>query len=308
MKFDEYLRKCRENSSLTQEQLVHALYSHDIGHFETLKTSTLSKWERGVTKPKAAKQLSIIRYFQHLTGKPLPCFENYTAKDAEEQICRVGMQNLLGNSKKLILDFPSSVICTDDLMIYQLRNTEMLDRIIDINVGLDKDFNKDLTQLESEHFKEWALHPSNSFYICLYKEQFFGLLFTLKLKPEPVEKIMSMEIDERDLSVEDFATFYETGSSYMLSFFALNEKAISLLFIRYFAHLIANQDVIEEVGVATMMEDTKKLIRNMNLYHYDSKAMTDGLVLQTYRETLFNFLASEYAVKMLLSKQECPEE
>lgn len=228
--------------------------------------------------------------------------------ETEEHICKIGMTNLLGNSTKLILNFPSSTIGTDDLNVYQLRHSKDMDKVIDINIELDKNFNHDTTEFQSEQFKEWALHPSSSFYACDYKEQFFGLLFTLRLKPEVFERIMELEIDEKDLTVDDFATFDEIGCNHMISFFAMSEKVASLLFIRYYAHLIANQKVIREVGLATMMEDAKKLIRNMNLHHHSSKNVGEGLELQTYRETLPNFLASEKVLKMILSKQSCPEE
>ncbi len=308
MKFNEYLKKCRDNSSLTQEQLVHALYSYDIDHFESLETSTLSKWERGLTKPKASKQVSILKYFQSITGDALPCFNDYAAEEAEEMICTVGMQNLLGKSKELVLNFPAAMIGLDDLHVYQLHNSEMLDEVIAINIDMDKDFNHNTTKLTFKQFKEWALYPSNSFYSCEYKGQFFGLLFTLRLKPEVFERIMDLEIDEKDLTVEDFASFKEIGCNYMISFFAMNEKAAALLFVRYYAHLIANQKVIAEVGLGTMMEDVKKFIHNMNLHLHGSKIIGEGLVLQTYRETLPVFLTTEEVVKMILSKQECPEE
>ena len=57
-----------------------------------------------------------------------------------------------------------------------------------------------------------------------------------------------------------------------------------------------------------MMEDARKLIGSMNLSLHTSKMIGKGLELQTYRETLPNFLACEKVVKMILSKQECPEE
>ncbi len=308
MQFNEYLKQCREHNEQTQEQLVLGLYLHDIDHFEALDPGTLGKWERGVTKPKASKQVSILKYFQGLTGKALPCLDDYSVDETEELICKVGIQNLLGSSKELVLNFPSATIGADDLHVYQLRNSEMMDEVIEINMDLDKDFNHDTSQFQSEQFKEWAMHPSNSFYTCQYKGQFFGLLFTLRLKPEVFERIMDLDIDEKDLIDDDFASFEEMGCNYMISFFAMNEKAAAMLFIRYYAHLIANQKVIAEVGLGTMMEDAKKLIRNMNLHYYGSKDVGEGLVLQTYRETLPVFFATEKVAKMILSKQECPEE
>ncbi len=308
MQFNEYLKSCRVNCELTQEQLMQELYIYNIDNFKSLETTTISKWERGVTKPKLAKQVNIIKYFQEKTHTALPCWDNYSTNEAEELICKVGMMNLLGRSKELVLNFPSSMISADNLHVYQLRNSDSLDKVININIDLDKDFNHDTTQLQSEQFKEWALHPSSLFLTCEYREQFFGLLFTLRLKPEIFEKIMDLEIEEKDLTIDDFASFDEMGCNHMISFFAMNEKAASMLFIRYYAHLIAHQKVISEVGLATMMEDAKKFISNMNLRYYESKIIAEGLELQTYRATLFNLLASEEVVKMLLSKQECPED
>ena len=308
MHFNEYLKSCREHNELTQEQLVHDLYSYDIESFEGLDTATLSKWERSVTKPKLSKQVNIIKYFQQQTDMALPCWDSYSADETEELICKVGMKNLFGKSKELVLNFPSKMMGADDLIISQLRNSEMIDKVIDINIELDRAFNQKFTELLPVHFKEWALHPSNSFFVCEYKNQFFGLLFTLRLKPDAFEKIMNFEIKEKDLTMDDFASFDEVGSNYAISFFAMNDKAASMLFIRYYAYLIANQKFISEVGVATMMEDARKLLKNMNLSQHASFEINKDLIFQTYRETLFNFLACENVVKMILSKQECPEE
>jgi hypothetical protein len=57
-----------------------------------------------------------------------------------------------------------------------------------------------------------------------------------------------------------------------------------------------------------MMEEAKKLLDKMNLKHYKSTSLGEGRTLEFYRETLPNFLASEYVVRMILSKQSCPEE
>jgi hypothetical protein len=288
--------------------LVQELYNYDIESFTGLETSTLSKWERNIIHPQISRQVRIIKYFQTRTNSALPCWEEYSETNAEEMICKAGMRNLLGKSKELVLNFPQKMIGAGDLKLFQLRNSEKIDKIIDITIDLDKGFNHKFSELLPEHFKEWALHPSNSFYVCEYKEQFFGLLFALRLKPEAFRKIIDLEIREKDLKLEDFASFDEMGSTYIISFFAMNEKAATMLFIRYYAHLIANQRTIEEVGVATMMDDARKLLANMHLKEHHSIQLSNGLILQTYKESLSNFLASEYTVRMILSKQDCPEE
>lgn len=307
MYFNDYLKSCREHYDLTQETLVHELYSFDIDHFEGLDTTTVSKWERGVTKPSSARQVAILKYFQHRSNVALPCWDSYSVEDAEEMICKMGVYNLLGKSKELILKFPQKMIQVDDLKVMQARNSENFDKCIELSVELDKGFNHRFTGLTAAHFRNWALHPSHAFYTCEYKEQFFGLFFILRLKPESFEKIINLEIMERDLTNADFASYDEPGSHYFLSFFALNEKAATMLFIRNLAHLIAHQKVIEKVGVAYIMEDAAKLLKKMNFTHVQTTTIHNGKELKTFAETLPNFLASEETLKTILSKQECPE-
>jgi hypothetical protein len=287
---------------------VQELYNFDIESFEGLDSGTLSKWERNVTRPKISRQVSILKYFQQKSGVALPCWDKYGMEETEKIICQTGMHNLLGKSKQLVLNFPSSMIAMEELKVYQLRNTESIEKIIAINIDLDRDFNREYSSLGNAHFLEWALHPSNSFFVCEYQEQFFGLLFTLRLKPEVFRKVIHFEKREDELTIDDFASFDEKGSNYIVSFFALSDKAAAILFIRYYAHLIANQHNTEEVGLGTMMEDARKLIGNMNLKPVAAKQMADGRVLQMYSERLPEFLASEKVLKMIFSTQSCPEE
>ncbi len=307
LQFNTYIKQCRDDNGFTQEKLVEELYIYDIDTFQGLDTNALSKWERGVIKPRLSKQVKILKYFQNLTALALPCFKNHSVHETQEIICNSGMQNLVGKNKKIILDFPSNVMGMEDLQIQQLRNSDMIDNVLEITLAIDKDFNHDLTHLETEDFKKWALHPSNTFYICKYKEQFFGLLFTLRLKKEIFEKIMNFEMRKKDITSEHFASLNEEGTSYVVSFFAMNDKVASMLLIRYYAYLIAHQNVITDIGVATMVDEAKKLIKRMNLHLYMRCEVDNNLTIQTYRESLANFLATENVIKMILLEQDCPE-
>ena len=307
MKFNTYLKSCREHNALTQEELVHSLYSYDIDNFEGLDTSTLSKWERGVTHPKAAKQVSMIKYFQKETGAALPCWDSYSIQETEDLICQAGMHNLLGKSKQLVLNFPSNIMHLDDLKVYPARHSDRLDTLLDINMDLHKNANHPFAQISLEEFKEWALHPSNLFLVCEYKNSFLGLFFSLRLKPEVFQKIINFEMRKSSLSIDDFASFDEMGSNYMLSFYALNDKVATMLFIRYYAHLIANQTKIKEIGVITTLDDVKKVVHNMNLEETNHMITDDKVELKSYTQSLSNVLVSQNVVKMLFSKLDCPE-
>jgi hypothetical protein len=290
--------------SFTQQQLVQNLYLYDVENFKSLVETTLSKWERNSITPPIHKQISILKYFQEKTGVALPCFDTYSMQETEKLISISNMQDIFRTSKELVLNFPSEMTNSDNLTVNILRDAQSIDKIININMDMDKTFNHNNSQLTSEQFKEWALHDSNSFYVCKYNDQFFGLLFTLRLKIDSFEKIMNFKTDEKNLSVEDFATFDEKGSNYIISFFAMNDKAASILFTRYYAHIIAHQKNIDEIGAITMMSDAKKLLTNINLNYYSSKVIDNTLKLRSYRETLTKFLASEIFMKIIFSANE----
>lgn len=308
MQFNEYLKSCREHNDLTQEQLAHSLYSYNTENFESLDTSTISKWERSVTKPKVSKQVQIIKYFQEKSGVVLPCWDKYSSEEAESLICKAGMRNLIGKSKKHIYNYPSEMMSVDDIHVYPLRTFERMDDLIDMHMHLHQNLNHKSLQISKEQFKEWALHPSSLFLACEHKGTFIGLSFTAKVKPEIFDKVLNFKMKRNEITTDDFASFDEVGSSLMLGFFALNEKAAVLLFIRYYAYLIANQKYIADIGAVVNSEDAIKLISNMNLQYHNSHLTDDNVKIKAYKQTLFNALASEYVVKMILSKQECPEE
>ena len=113
---------------------------------------------------------------------------------------------------------------------------------------------------------------------------------------------------KKEIAENDFASFEEQGSMLLLSFFAMNPKVATLLFIRLYAHFIANQNNIVDIGGITNSDEAKKLISNMNLQYHNSMTTKDNVKMTAYKQSLSDILASEYAVKMLLSKQECPEE
>jgi transcriptional regulator with XRE-family HTH domain len=307
MHFGHYLKSCREHTHLTQRELGEHLYGYDTQNFAGLDTGTISKWERCITQPTLARQVGIVRYFQQQVDTALPCWEGYSIEETEQMICKTGMQNLLGKSKTLILNYPSKMISIDDLSVSQLRTGVQIDEVIDTHMDLDRGINHKFADLSPERLKQWALHTSNSFFLCEYKQRFFGLLFTLRLKPTAFDALVSLKKREADLTIEDFASFKERGSNYILSFFAMNDKAATLLFIRYYAHLIANQKVIEEVGTTVMMEDSRRLIANMHFTIYAERTNETGGRLSAYRESLSDFLASEEVMKIVFSRQECSE-
>jgi len=164
---------------MTQEELVAALYRFDEATFEHLDAVTLSRWERGTTKPDTSKQLSIIKYFQQYTGEALPCWYGYSVEEIEDQICAAGVKNLFSKSKELILNFPSSLMKVDDLIVYPIHDIKKAHPLFELNMDLYLTHNHYYSMLTLENFEAWAMHPANLFLACEYKESFVGLFFSV---------------------------------------------------------------------------------------------------------------------------------
>ncbi len=144
-----------------------------------------------------------------------------------------------------------------------------------------------------------AKHPASSFFICEYKEQFFGLLFSLHLKKDIFEKLMNFEMQEVDIKDEHFVVDNEVGCEYLLNFFSYSQKVAALLFISYYNYLIDNQKQIIEIGVGTMMDEGHKLIQRLNLSHYKDIQIDSKHTLSFYRQTLKDVLINESILKIL---------
>ena len=135
MQFNEYLKRCRKKYKLTQEALVQELYNFN-DTFEGLDTRTLIRWEQGATKPTATKQVVIIQLFQKFSKNIFPCF--YNKKEIEEDLCKVGIKNLTGNSKEHIVNFPNNVFCVEDISITHIRSHDNLNLVLNMPQSIFK--------------------------------------------------------------------------------------------------------------------------------------------------------------------------
>jgi len=306
LQFNNYLKSCRERYELTQEQLVQKLYNtHDV--FEGLDVNTYSRWERGSTKPSMDKQIKIVSLFSTLSNTVLSCFNTMQKEDVETELCKMGVHNLIGYSKEHILNFPTKSFRVDDISIKHLRSNSDIDTVLQMPYTVIENLTGNVYNLSYENIKSWAQHPSNLFLVSEYQGQFYGLLFTLRLKPHVFQKIIDFTMNINDIKEDDFAGFDEMGSNFPMAFFAYNDKSSTLLILRYYAHLIANQDVIANIGTTPLLDGAKKIVQKMNLKHYKDKKVKQG-TLSSYSAPLSEVLINEAVLKMIFQKQECPED
>lgn len=306
MKFSQYIKQCRTRYKLTQEQLSEELYIFDES-FIGVDSRTISRWEHAQTKPSIERIISIIRFFQSKSGVVLPCFDNLDRTAIENEICKVGIKNLIGSSKEHILNYPSKLFTVEDITITHLRSKTDITLALELPVDVMQNLSGGAFSFSKEQLQKLALHPSNIFLLSEYKQNFAGMFFVLYLRQDVFEKLMQFEITIKDLTVDDIADTNEEGCSVPLTFFALNDKTATLLILRYYAYLIANQQYIVSVGTTPLLESGKKIVQKMHLQRFQEKQTKYGTIT-SYKASLDTVLVNKSLVKILFQKQNCPKD
>jgi len=306
LKFNKYLKLCRKNYNLTQEELAKKLCCFD-DDFIGIDTRTISRWESAQTKPSAHREVIIVIFFKTISGHILSCFHSEDKENIENEICKLGIKNLIGTSKEHILNFPTRAFKVENIVVKHINSAKDIDRVLRMPYTVIENLTGNVHNLSFEKLKEWALHPSNLFLLSEYENEFSGILFTLRMKPNIFHKLLNFEFELKKITTKDFASFDEIGCNFPIIFFAYNEKNSTLLFLRYFAHLIANQDVIKEVGTIVLLEGAKNIIQKMNMKQHKEKKVAQG-TLTSYAAPLCDILINESMMKIIFQKEECSQE
>jgi DNA-binding XRE family transcriptional regulator len=286
--------------------LVQELYIFDED-FIGVDSRTITRWEHAYTQPSLKRQINIVKYFQTKSNKILPCFDTVDKIHIENEICKLGIKNLIGSSKEHILNFPTKSFKVNDIVISHIRSAKNIDKTLEMPYDVIKNLTDNTYNLSFKMIKKWALHPSNLFLLSEYKNQFAGILFIIRLKPDIFNKIIDFDIEVKDICLNDFAGFDEMGCNMPIVFFAFNDKSSTLLMLRFYAHLIANQDVIQSVGATPILEGARKILKKMNMHYYKNKKIKQG-TLTSYQAPLYDVLINEAVIKMIFQKQKCPQD
>jgi len=306
MKFNLYLKSCREKYRLTQEELVQELYNFNDS-FKGLEVGTLSRWERASTQPNIKKQILIIKLFQTKCNHTFPCFENMNREKIETHLCKTSLKNIIGHQEEYILNFPNRAFVFEDFEVKRITVEDDLESVLALPYDVIENLTGNVYCLSFEKLKEWALHPSNLFLHALYQDRFAGILFSLRLKPEIFERLINFQLDLKDVNDEDFASFEEMGCNFPIAFFAYSDYSLSMIALQFYTHLIVNQDFILKVGATPLLKGAKQIIKNMNMKAHKQKKVPQG-VLESYTAPLSEVLINEPVIKMIFQKQECSED
>jgi len=303
MEFAQYLKKCRENYGLTQEELARELYLHSEEEFSGVDASVLSKWERGILHPGYRRKAKILAYFQTLSRQPLPCWQGKDPEYIERSICRKGMDYILTRPpRELVVDLSMDLLKVDDFRIIPLRHFDRKEELLEVHLNLHAHINPPFSRLSLEQFETWSLHPDSFFYVVLYKRTFLGLLFAQRLKWESYRELMEFRRRKNELTLDDLADADEEAGINLIAHFSLDSRVTSMLMVRFYAYLIAHQETIREVGIYTPLEDLHRVAERMNLPPRLIRQI-DGHRYKTYRNTLEGIMASEGAMRLLFPKK-----
>ena len=300
MIFGIYLKLCREKYNLTQEELVHKCYNYHED-FEGLDVGTLSRWERGITNPSVDKQIKLTKILRKYDNHIFPYINTYSRDEVEHELSVKSINSLIGNSKEHILKFPHSDLITQNLKITNVKETNNIETILKMPNDVLTTLLNNHYNLNIETLSSWVKHKNNLFLVSEYKDNFFGMIFVLRVKPTVFENLLSYKCDLASLSDSDFAQDSEIGCSFPVTFFAYNQTTAALLYLQYYANLIANQDYISDVGITPILDSSIKLAEKIGLVKYKT-VKTDRGENSSYKASLEDVLLREDVFKMLFKK------
>ena len=289
------MKLCREALNLTQESLVAELFAYN-DLFKGLDTNTYSRWERGTTKPPLSKQVKILAYFFEKLNTFFPFLEMHNIELIEEKLSPAGMKKLLGKHQKLVMNFPSSQVDEDDFQIHLAKDSNHKDLAFSTSINISDDMYGTENYYTKEALEHFALNPNNLFLICEYNKQYFGHIFLLRLKMPVYQKILQFQKDLLEIEDNDIAAATEQGAYFFVGMFTMNDKALSLLFIRLYADLILHQEHLSALGTVLSKEDVETMARNINMKKVGSQEE-----LIAYSGSLKEILLNEQVIKILFS-------
>ncbi|QKI89451.1 helix-turn-helix domain-containing protein [Thiomicrorhabdus xiamenensis] len=301
-RFSDYLRICRENKGVTQTELVDELIAAD-SVFHSLDATTLSRWERGVSKPALSKQTLIIKYFSNHFGRVYPFLEEAEPIKIEKSFCAIGFSKMLGRHK-MVMDFPTQSMDINLFRIQLFQDSSHQQTAVRKNYLI-------LKELYGSNFSEQqhqmlAEHPANYFSICDYMGDYYGHFFALKLTTVAFEKVINFSITIDQLTLDDIAAQDEVGSYYYFGFFSIGEVVISLIWINFYTHLIKEQKRVRNLGATIVTKEGETIAKNMNTENTCSIEV-GGQTISSFQATPAQMLITENIVKMLFNPESCPE-
>ena len=293
MTFNKYIKLCRSKLELTQSELVFELYNFDT-IFQKLDVNTLGRWERAVTKTPLSKRIKLLHYFFYKLDFFFPFLDMHTIGNIERKFSTEKVHKFLGTHKKIVMSFPTNNSGKNDFRVLHAQESRHKETAFVTAINICDDMYGCGRFYSLEKLETFSKHPSTLFLLCEYKEQYFGHAFFIYLKQEIYTKVMNFEIDYMDIRDEHIASKNEKASYFSMGLFAMNEKAIALLFVRLYAHLIIEQKRILGVGTLISNGDAVNIAKNFGL---QKSIIKEDLI--AYKAVIEEILLTEQILKIL---------
>lgn len=301
MKISEYIQRCRNGLGLTQDALVHRLYLWDDEAFGGIDSTTISKWERGATAPPMPRLQKLVRFFQEKSGLALPCMGSTDEESMTRELMDGEVARVVGRPRQLIGQVPLTIDFSRGFRLASLRGHPRADELLEIAAMMIESSNPDYSKVSVQKLNEWLEYPANLFQVLSYKSAVLGLLFTLRLKSESFDGILNFTKKKEELTHGDFASEEEPASLYALAYYAMSPRIGTILLARLYAHLIAHQETLQELGIVSPLAEVHRIAENMGLKPTQRRE-TDPGPLIAYRNDLFIVLSSPPVLKSLFEK------
>ena len=302
--FGDYLNICRQEQNMTQLELVDSLLDFDEC-FKSLDSTTLSRWERGASKPSLSKQVSIIRYFSQVFTRIYPFIEKAERIAIEQSFCAVGFSKLVGKHQNIVMSYPTNLVDKKAFNIKLFSDSAFQDASLESNGHIYAYLYKE--PLDKRKQEAFANNKNNYFLVCELNNQYMGHFFILRLKPEVFDDLINFRRDNHSIMQDDIASLDDVGCYYFYGLFAMSDQVISLFFVAFYSYLIHFQDETLNLGVIAASKDGKRMARNMNMENVSSKER-HNLDYQSFQASLKMILLNDNVVKMLFNPESCPEE
>lgn len=298
MQFGDYIKICRERFGLTQNALADILFGfHEI--FHGLDTVTLSRWERNITSPNILRQRYFIEAMQQFEPTIFPAFDAIDMDAVERSMFQRGIERVIGKHKPFILDFPSDIIEQEAIAVTDLANLDDPMPTLKITHAFIRKVTDDEAKIPFETFKTWAMHPGSKFLLATYHQQFFGMLFSLRLKPDIFEKMMHFQMLERHITTQDLAQQDEEGCEYPFSLFAYTQQSATILSLRYYRYLITCQAHTACAGTFPKRKEGAKLASTLGLAPFMKHPQDNR---SSYRANMVDVLLNRYILAIIFKE------
>lgn len=288
---------------MTQSDLVRDLIQYD-NIFSSLDTNTISRWERGASKPSLSKQTILLHFFSERFNRIYPLIEQAERLEIEKSFCALGFSKLLGRHK-LIMSFPSQHMDKNAFLVKLIGNSHLRQSALSKNLLIFQEMYG--MPLPCKVISKMADNPSNHFSVCEYEGEYYGHFFALKLHPEVFEKAMNFEMDFTQLGDHHIANETQQGSYLFFGFFGMCDTVISILWVHFYSWLIKQQTFIQDLGAIITSKEGEMIAKNMNTENHTT-VERNNKTYQSYRASTKQMLITDNVVKMLFNPESCPEE